>query len=231
MQRYSPHQSQPTTYYGYQSGVGRVTKELQAQHSSLRIGIVGLGCGVLTAYGRPSDHYDLIEINPAVIDIADRYFTFMKDCPSGITRHLGDGRLVLERMTEAKFDLLVLDAFSSDAIPAHLLTRESMRLYKQRLSESGVLTIHTSNNHLELSPLVHHLSHDAGLESRKFEGIGDASIGTTHSTWMVIARKGHWIFDASSLASAKKTNKAELFDAPLWTDQHHNLVSVLRLWQ
>jgi hypothetical protein len=231
MQRYSPNQSQPTTYYGYQSGVGLVMKELQTQQPSLRIGIVGLGCGVLTTYGRPSDHFDLIEINPAVIDIADRYFTFMKDCPSEMTRHLGDGRLVLERMTDAKFDLLVLDAFSSDAIPAHLLTRESMRLYKDRLAEGGVLTIHTSNNHLELSPLVHHLSRDANLESRMMEGGGDRTIGTTHSSWMIIGRQGHWIFEAPSLASAKKANKAEIFNAPLWTDQHHNLVSVLRLWQ
>ena len=206
-------------------------KELQAERDSLRVGIVGLGCGVLTTYGRPADHYDLIEINPAVIDIADRYFTFMKDCPSQMTRHLGDGRLVLERMTDVKFDILVLDAFSSDAIPAHLLTRESMALYRNRLAAGGVLAIHTSNNHLELSPLVHNLSHDAGLESRMIEGIGDDSIGTTHSTWMIIAEPGHSIFDAESLASATKASAEELRNAPLWTDQHHNLVSVLRLWQ
>nr|WP_143548132.1 fused MFS/spermidine synthase [Rhodopirellula sp. SM50] len=231
MQRYAPNQSQPTTYYGYQSGVGHVIKELQQQSPSLRIGIVGLGCGVLTTYGRPTDHFDLIEINPAVIDIADRYFTFMKDCPSQMTRHLGDGRLVLERMPDAKFDLLVLDAFSSDAIPAHLLTRESMALYKTRLAEGGVLTVHTSNNHLELSPLVHNLSRDAGLESRMLEGIGDDSIGTTHSTWMILAAPGHAIFQAPSLANATTATADELRDAPLWTDQHHNLVSVLRLWQ
>ncbi|WP_147871033.1 fused MFS/spermidine synthase [Stieleria maiorica] len=231
MQRHAPHQSQPTTYYGYESGVGHVIKELQQQHPSLRIGIVGLGCGVLTSYGRPTDSFDLIEINPAVIDIADRYFTFMKDCPSSMTRHLGDGRLVLERMTDAKFDLLVLDAFSSDAIPAHLLTRESMSLYKERLAEGGVLAIHTSNNHLELSPLVHNLSRDAQMDSRMFEGIGDNSIGTTHSTWMIIAQPGHTIFQAASLAKATTATDEELREAPLWTDQHHNLVSVLRLWQ
>lgn len=231
MQRYEPNQGQPTTYYGYESGVGHVMKELQQNHPSLRIGIVGLGCGVLTTYGRETDQYDLIEINPAVIDIADRYFTFMKNCPSKMTRHLGDGRLVLERMTDSKFDLLVLDAFSSDAIPAHLLTRESMALYKNRLAEGGVLAIHTSNNHLELSPLVHNLSRDAGLESRMFEGPEDNSIGTTRSTWMIIAEKGHSIFQADSLAAATQATADQLRDAPLWTDQHHNLVGVLRLWQ
>ena len=231
MQRFEPHQSQPTTYYGYESGVGHVFAELQSERKSMRIGIVGLGCGVLTTYGRATDHFDLIEINPAVIEIADAHFTFMRDCPSQLTRHLGDGRLVLERMHDAKFDLLVLDAFSSDAIPAHLLTREAMQLYRQRLTTSGVLAIHTSNNHLELAPLVHNLSHDAGLESRMIEGIGDESIGTTHSTWMIIAQPGHDVFSAPSLAAARKATPQELRDAPLWTDQHHNLVSVLRLWQ
>jgi hypothetical protein len=231
MQRNRPNQSQPTTYYGYESGIGHVIKELQDNRESLRVCVVGVGCGVLTTYGRPADDFSLIEINPAVIDIADRYFTFMKDCPSTMTRHLGDGRLVLERMQDAKFDLLVLDAFSSDAIPAHLLTRESMQLYKQRLAEGGVLAIHTSNNHLELAPLVHHLSSDADLESRMIEGLGDESIGTTHSTWMIIAPPGHPIFQAASLASAVKPTAEQLRDAPLWTDQHHNLVSVLRLWQ
>ncbi|OYP29832.1 spermidine synthase [Rhodopirellula sp. MGV] len=231
MQRYAPNQSQPTTYYGKGSGVGFVFEALKEERPELEIGIVGLGCGVLTTYGRPSDHYDLIEINPAVIDIADRYFTFMRDCPSKLDRHVGDGRLVLERMTDKRFDLLVLDAFSSDAIPAHLLTRESMALYKQRLADEGVLAIHTSNNHLELSPLVHRLSADAGLESRMLEGIGDDSIGTTHSTWMIIAHTGHLIFEIPGLADATKATDQMLRDAPLWTDQHHDLVSVLRLWQ
>ncbi|MDM4016291.1 fused MFS/spermidine synthase [Roseiconus lacunae] len=231
MQRHEPHQSQPTTYYGYESGVGHVIEAMQQERPALEIAVVGLGCGVLTTYGRPNDRFDLIEINPAVIEIADRHFTFMRDCPSQLERHLGDGRLVLERLTDKRFDLLVLDAFSSDAIPAHLLTRESMRLYKQRLADEGVLVIHTSNNHLELSPLVHRLGDDAGLESRMFEGIGDDSIGTTHSTWMILARQGHSIFQAPGLAGATSASAEQLRHAPLWTDQHHDLVSVLRLWQ
>ncbi|MEO1614413.1 MAG: fused MFS/spermidine synthase [Planctomycetota bacterium] len=231
MQRYAPYQDQPTTYYGYESGVGYVIKALQAKQPSLHIGIVGLGCGVLTTYGRPEDEFDLIEINPAVVEIADEYFSFMRDCPSQQRRHLGDGRLVLERMPETRFDLLVLDAFSSDAIPAHLLTREAMQLYRQRVKEGGVLAIHTSNNHLELSPLVHHLSRDAGFESRMVEGAGDKSIGTTESTWMIIAEPGHEVFKVEPIAQADSPSDEELADAPLWTDQHHNLVGVLRFWQ
>ncbi|MEM6472146.1 MAG: fused MFS/spermidine synthase, partial [Planctomycetota bacterium] len=231
MQRYAPHQSQPTTYYGYESGVGYVVQSMQKANPSLRIGVVGLGCGVLTTYGRENDSFDLIEINPGVVEIAKTYFTFMRDCPSKLTHHLGDGRLVLERMADTRFDVLVLDAFSSDAIPAHLLTREAMQLYRERLTDNGVLAIHTSNNHLELSPLVHRLSSDAGLDSRMIEGIGDESIGTTHSTWMVIAEHGHDVFSVDPISQAEPPTVAELAEAPLWTDQHHNLVGVLRLWQ
>ena len=133
-------------------------------------------------------------------------------------------------MTDKKFDLLVLDAFSSDAIPAHLLTRESMSLYRNRLAENGVLAIHTSNNHLDLTPLVHNLSRDASLESRLVEVPGNAEIGTTTSTWMIIGTPNHAIFSAELLSKATKATPEELTDAPLWTDQHHNLVSVLRLW-
>ncbi|KAA5544383.1 hypothetical protein FYK55_08535 [Roseiconus nitratireducens] len=230
MQRFAPHQLEPTTYYGYDSGVGKVISQLQQQRESLRVGVVGLGCGVLATYGRPEDRFDLIEINPAVIDIAKSYFSFMRDCPSEIQTHLGDGRLVLERMHEKKFDLLVLDAFSSDAIPAHLLTRESMALYTERLADNGVLAIHVSNNHLELAPLVHNLSRDAGLDSLKVTSVGNESIGTSNASWMIIAPPGHAIFETPSLASGMRATPQQLSDAPLWTDQHHNLVSVLRLW-
>lgn len=230
MQRYAPNQSQPTTYYGRESGVGRVIRTLQAERESIDIGVVGLGCGVLATYGRPMDHFDMIEINPAVIEIADKYFSFMRDSEAKIDRHLGDGRLVLERMTDKRFDVLVLDAFSSDAIPAHLLTRESIALYRQRIAEDGVLAIHTSNNHLDLTPLVHNLSRDAGLESRLVEIGGDTEVGTTTSTWMIIGTPGHAIFDAPLLEPAEAATPEQLADAPLWTDQHHNLVSVLRFW-
>ena len=173
MQRNGSGAGEPTTYYGRKSGIGRVLASLQADAPELRIGVVGLGCGVLSTYGRPGDQFDMIEINPAVVEIAQQHFTFMSDSPSPHRIHLGDGRLVLERMTDAKFDLLVLDAFSSDAIPAHLLTREAIALYRQRLTDGGVLAIHVSNNHLDLVGLVHRLAQDGGLESRVVRSVGE----------------------------------------------------------
>ncbi len=230
MQLAGERAQQPTTYYGRQSGVGLAISTLQEMRPSLRIGVVGLGCGVLAAYGRPADEFDMIEINPAVVEIADEHFSFLRESPAKIRTHLGDGRLVLERMSQQRFDLLVLDAFSSDAIPAHLLTREAVALYRQRLLQDGVLAIHVSNNHLDLVPLVHRLSHDAQLESRVIRSRGDRTLGTQHATWLLIADAKNSIWDHASLKDACPASKSELADAPLWTDQRHNLVSVLRLW-
>jgi hypothetical protein len=230
VQRRGEHALEPTTYYGRQSGVGIALTELKKQKDSLRIGIVGLGCGVLTTYGREEDRFDIIEINPAVLAIANEHFTFLSRCRSDVRTHLGDGRLVLERMAEQRFDLLVLDAFSSDAIPAHLLTREAMRLFKDRLAEDGVIAVHVSNNHLDLVPLVHRLSHDAGLDSGSILSESDKSRHITRANWVLITDPDHPLWDQPRLASAARPTAEQIAGAPSWTDQHHNLISVLKLW-
>ncbi len=230
MQRTGQQCSEPTTYYGRESGVGLAIGAMQQDHPSLRIGVVGLGCGVLATYGRPSDTFDMIEINPAVIDIANTHFSFLRDSRATIRNHTGDGRLVLERMKRTKFDLLVLDAFSSDAIPAHLLTREAIRLYRSRLAEGGILAVHVSNNHLDLAPLVHRLAGDAGLTSRLVRGDGDESAAIHPSLWVLCGDADHPLWQAESMQHARSASPSELAEAPIWTDQRHNLVSVLRLW-
>jgi hypothetical protein len=230
MQLTGPQSAEPTTYYGRDSGIGLAIASLQETRPSARIGVVGLGCGVLATYGRQSDEFDLIEINPAVVEIARQHFTFLDRCHSTHRIHLGDGRLVLERMTGQTFDLLVLDAFSSDAIPAHLLTCEAVSLYRQRLAADGILAMHVSNNHLDLVPLAHRLAWFAGLESRVIRSEGDPQAGTRHATWVLMTRRGQAWWEHARLGSAQAASKADLADAPLWTDQRHNLVSVLRLW-
>ena len=230
MQLHGELAGEPTTYYGRSSGVGKTIQALQQRRRSLRVGVVGLGCGVLGTYGRETDRFDMIEINPAVIDIANHHFTFLRDCRAELHTHLGDGRLVLERLSDAKFDLLVLDAFSSDAIPAHLLTREAISLYRQRTADQGVLAIHVSNNHLDLVPLVHRLAADAGLTSKLVHSQADSSKGISAALWMVITEQGNRVWDHPLLADAQPATREQLESAPLWTDQCHNLVSVLRLW-
>ncbi len=230
LQRPEGKSGEPTTYYGRSSGIGRTIAAMQSQNEAMRIGVVGLGCGVLATYGRNTDTLDLIEINPNVIEIANDYFTFLSDSAAKIHTHLGDGRLVLERMSGAKFDLLVLDAFSSDAIPAHLLTRESVALYKARLADGGVLAVHVSNNHLDLVPLVHRLAQVAGMTSRVIRDAGDERLATKHSTWLMIAGPKNTLWDSTPLQVGVGPSDDELQHGPLWTDQHHNLVSVLKLW-
>ena len=230
MQRNGDDAMQPTTYYGRQSGVGLAIEALQQRKEALEIGVVGLGCGVLTTYGRPSDQFDVIEINPAVLDIAQTHFTFMQNCPSTIRHHLGDGRLVLERMTAKEFDILVLDAFSSDAIPAHLLTREAFKLFQERLQRDGILAVHVSNKHLDLIPLVHNLSRDAGLTSRVVRNEYDRERCISRAHWLLVTVEGHAIWQNESLADSQPATEEQLANAPLWTDQNHNLVSVLRIW-
>ena len=230
MQLKGEDSQEPTTYYGRDSGVGLAITTLQREKPSLKFGVVGLGCGVLATYGRQRDRFDMFEINPAVVQIANEYFSFLRESDAQIVSHVGDGRLVLERMTSAKFDLLVLDAFSSDAIPAHLLTREAISLYRARLRPDGVMAIHLSNNHLDLVPLAHRLSHDAGMESRLVISPGDADRGLSQAAWMLVTDKGHPLWNAPELAGARRATPDDLANAPLWTDQHHNLVSVLKLW-
>ncbi|MDF1841713.1 MAG: fused MFS/spermidine synthase [Rubripirellula sp.] len=230
MQRFEPNANEPTTYYGRQSGIGLAIASMQRDRASLRIGVVGLGCGVLATYGRANDSFDMIEINPSVVDIANEHFRFLADTPSTVNTHLGDGRLVLERMASQKFDLLVLDAFSSDAIPAHLLTREAIRLYQERLTDQGVLAVHVSNNHLDLVPLVHRLGNDAKLSSRVIRSEGDQDLGTQHATWVLLTAIDHPLWLDPSMSVAEVASKETISNAPLWTDQYHNVISVLRLW-
>jgi phosphatidylserine synthase len=220
-----------TSYYGTQSGIGRAVMAMQSERPDMSIGVVGLGCGVLATYGRPSDHWDMYEINPDVISVAKESFTFLSKCPSVIEHHVGDGRLLLERNTQARYDLLVLDAFSSDSIPAHLLTLEAIRLYRNRLRDDGVLAIHVSNNHLNLVPLVHRLASRTGLHSRCVESGGDTQTATRPAKWVLLADARLSFWEHPQLSVAKIPDRTVIAKAPLWTDQHHNLASVLNWFE
>ena len=228
-QRHAPYQLEPTEYYGRQSGVGKAIIAAGNQ-DSLKIGVVGLGCGVLASYGREGDHFDFIEINPAVIQIAKNQFSFIRDTYATVSLHVGDGRLVLERMEPQQYDILVIDAFSSDAIPAHLLTLEAISLYKKMLAPGGMLAIHVSNNHLDLAPLVHRLANENGMESRLVTSRAQSKVHIKAALWVLATEADNPLWDAPELWEATPPTQAELDSAPRWTDQSHNLFSVLRGW-
>ena len=142
-----------TTYYGTQSGAG-VALLLARQRGNIRVGVIGLGAGTLAHYGQKGDHYSFYEINPLVIDLANTQFDFIRQSPAQVDMIPGDARLSLERETPQNFDVLLVDAFSGDAIPVHLLTREAFGLYFRHLKPQGVLAVHVSNGFLDLPPVV-----------------------------------------------------------------------------
>ena len=154
----------PTTYYGPDSGVG-----LALTHccpNAKRVGAIGLGAGTLAAYGKTSDYFRFYEINPQVLDIANNYFSYLRDSPARIDVVLGDARLSLENEAAQNFDVLAVDAFSGDAIPVHLLTHEAFALYLRHLKPEGILAVHTSNTYLNLSPVVQLLAQEAGCDAQ-----------------------------------------------------------------
>jgi len=199
-------------YYRREGGGGRAV-EARLERGPARIGVVGLGAGALAAYGRPGDTMRFYEINPAVIAMAKRDFTYLADSKATIETVLGDARLVLERETPQRFDVLAIDAFSGDAIPVHLLTLEALDVYLRHLAPDGILAFHVSNKFLVLPPVVGALAKTRGLHARHV-GDRDAASGAAISEWVLLSR------DAASLAHARIAPASTDAPArgPAWTD-------------
>ena len=228
----------PTSYYSEDSGVGLVLanrSRTPMQSQGLRIGIVGLGIGTLAAYARRGDYVRFYEINPAVVQLASdtRYFHFLERSPAKLDVALGDARLSLERELEQgspqNFDVLVVDAFSGDAIPVHLLTEEAFHLYFRHLQNpKGVLAVHVTNSLLDLRPIVVAAAQQLGVASVWVHTEGDERISST-SDWMLVSRD-HEIIDFAA-AAAKHAAKLQVRENRLWTDDYSNLFLSLPWWK
>jgi predicted membrane-bound spermidine synthase len=217
----------PTSYYGPDSGLGQALAYLKTRQG-LRVGDVGLGAGTLAAYARSGDVYRFYEINPQVIDLAQEQFTYLSDCPGEVEIVAGDGRLSLEREANQHYDLLVLDAFSGDAIPTHLLTTEVFETYKRHLSPDGALCIHVSNRYLDLTGVVRRLAERHGFGVVHVDQREDGrreEMGIYGSDWMVLS-KNNDLLAAIDRYVAKPTTDA--VEAPLWTDDHTDLFRILK---
>jgi hypothetical protein len=214
-----------TTYYGEESGVGLALLNL-AGASGRRVGIVGLGTGTLAAYGRQGDWFTFYEINPAVKDIATSRFTYLSDSPARCDIVLGDARISLERQLPQNFDLLVLDAFSSDAIPVHLLTREAFATYLKHLKKGGVLAVHISNRYLDFSPVIHTLAENFQLTAVMIESESDAEEEIDEATWMLVTRNTAFLAldDIKNAAAAPPATDRRI----LWTDDYSNLFQIIK---
>src|SRR2546426_589948 len=215
----------PTSYYGLRSGIGLALLDARG-HGPPRGGVVGLGAGTLAAYGRTGDVFRFYDINSDVIELARSEFTFLKDSRAKVEVALGDARLSLEREPAQNFDVLALDAFSSDAIPVHLLTVEAFKTYLRHLKPGGVLAVHTSNRYLDLVPVVQQAGRRLSLEVRQVESDDDDEAGVYRSDWMLLSTSPV-PFEGELLKEA-----AERIDAvprvKLWTDDYSDVYRILK---
>ncbi len=216
---------QPTTYYGPPSGVGLVLRQL-GRAGKLRVGVIGLGAGTLASYARPGDYYTFYEINPLVMHLAKTAFTFLKDSEAKLDIIPGDGRLSLERDLAQGFDVLVVDAFSGDSIPVHLLTREAFALYFRHLKSDGILAVHISNMYLDLQPVVQRAAESLGKRAIVVHNDQDAENDILPATWVLVS-------DRPQFPNEEEVKQAGIplerrSDVRVWTDDYSNLFQVLR---
>ena len=183
---------EPLSYYSRQGPIGQVFGTLGDRINS--VGAIGLGAGTISAYGRPGGQFTFYEIDGAVAKIASnpKYFTFLHDSKAHVRVVIGDGRLKIAAAPDRSYDLVVLDAFSSDSVPVHLLTREAVELYLQKLRPNGLLAFHISNNYLDLKPVVGGIARSLGCIALAQDYVPTAKLehgGASRSTWVVVARK------------------------------------------
>jgi len=225
----------PTTYYVPQSGVGLAIlnhpKYGQDQH--MRVGLLGLGVGTLVTYAQPGDAYRLYEINPVVIDLAagiGDYFSFLSDSKADITTVLGDARISLQRELDEGnpqyFDVLVLDTFSSDSIPVHLVTKEAFALYLAHLAPDGIIAAHITNLHLDLQPVFWQLAQYYGLRIARVNYEGDSNGGYA-SHWILLARDPA-LLEIPAIQERSTDLNGYSTNIKLWTDDYSNLFQILK---
>jgi hypothetical protein len=224
----------PLTYYFPTGPIGQVFTSFRGTPVDDRVGVIGLGVGSLAAYGMKGQEFTFFEIDPAVVRIArdPAYFHYLEDCRARWRIVPGDARLSLDREPDRTFGLIVLDAFSGDAIPVHLLTREALRIYLAKLADGGLIAMHISNNYLDILPVVRALALDAGLVGRQLDETGQAipvkefNLGRKHSQWVVLARERE---DLAPIAGRPGWRALGARGSEsLWTDDHSDLIRLLR---
>ncbi len=224
---------EPTSYYSSGSGIDLAFNAARRQTGGVvSVGIIGLGAGGIAAYCEPRDSFRYYEINPAVISVAEKDFTYLSRCRD--RAHLdiveGDARLSLESeisRKESPFDILVLDAFSDDAVPVHLLTKEALGVYFSRLKDKGILAVHISNLYLDLLPVLKALGSDAHLENAVISHTPEKNTDRNYPSLWVLFSKNFSVLNTPAIAkSATKLSAAK--DIRLWTDSYSTLFPILK---
>ena len=229
--------AEPLSYYQSKGPIGQLFTELDRRPGTVRMAVVGLGTGTLAAYARPGDRVTFYEIDRLVRDVAfdPRYFTYAADArdrAASVRLELGDARIRLDAVRrerpEERYDVILVDAFSSDAIPVHLLTREALRLYFDMLGPRGIVALHISNRYLRLEPVVANLAVDRGYARLLQHGDTGDVRGGVEASWVLLARRTE---DFGGLASDSRWTVAPLDPEPavgIWTDDFHNLLSIFK---
>ncbi len=246
----------PTMYYDEDSGVGVAIRRMAALSGSesrsddahvggkpandagdngqppaagrppLRVGVVGLGAGTIAVYAEPGDTYRIYEINPVVETLAREYFTYLEDCRGNVEVVIGDARRSMEVEEPQGYDVLALDAFSGDAIPAHLLTREAFLLYERHLAPGGVIAVHISNKYLDLTPIVANAAKEVGWQALDVDTDTNDNPGMASSQWVLLTTNEQFLADA---VVKKAGTLLDLdTDVRMWTDEFSNLLPLLK---
>jgi SAM-dependent methyltransferase len=218
----------PTTYYEETSGIGAAIESRQAR--PVRVGVIGLGTGTIAAYGRKGDVYKFYEIDPDVVRVARTDFTYLSDCPAEVQIALGDARLTLEREPPQRFDVLAVDAFSSDAIPVHLITREALAVYLRHMAPDGIVAFHVSNRFLDLIPVVARIARENSAYAvlvRDDPDEDEDDSRRSRTDWVLVSRD-RAALQAAAIVKTGAEAAADRKDWRTWTDDYSNLVQILK---
>lgn len=220
----------PLTYYGPRSGVGLALASAdRLEGESARIGVVGLGTGSLACYAKPGQDWTFFEIDPVILHYSTSgKFTYLRDCAPRARVILGDARLELEAVPPRRFDMLVIDAFSSDAIPLHLLTQEALQVYLRALSERGVLLMHISNRYVELEPVIAALARSEGLTARVRQDWPENLDLYTPSHWIALSRDSSSINELAKMHPDSPWSRLQAPAQRPWTDDHASILPFIR---
>jgi spermidine synthase len=216
---------QPLSYYHETGPVGDIMKLISSRPNQ-QVAVVGLGTATMAGWALPDRHITFFDVDPQVHDIAQHFFTYLRRCAKNCDVVIGDGRLSIEKTPDAQFDVLMLDAFSSDSIPAHLVSREAVQLYLKKLKPGGLILFHVSNRYMDVESLVEAVAFDAGLEGYVRYDDDEEATGKTSSDYVVVARRHEDFGELNENEFWTKIEKPARIQA--WTDDYSNMMAIVR---
>lgn len=217
------YREEPVTYYGRSTGIGQALGRLH-DHKDAKVGVVGLGAGTVGCYAQAGHAFRFYEINPDVVRLARKYFTYLSDAEkrgATVETIIGDARLMLEREPDQNFDVLLLDAFSGDAIPMHLLTREAFQIYHRHMKPDGIIAVHVTNSYLTLAPVVEKQAAAMGWKTTRV--ITEEDGDDDYTDYVLVTQNEAFLKATPNDIPLGETK----IDVPLWTDRYHNLFQIL----